>query len=571
MSMKAIKTRPHLIPCVVTGLMLFLALGTWWTYQYYTVQRIVVFAVSVFMVLVAINWKKWPVMLPFIVMAVLFNPISPLSLDINLWRAIDIPGGILFIVSAFALKKPEQLKYGIITGYLIKKKRIVRIAVPAVIIIVLAVVVGRQAYFAIYGDERLTGLVETIPEQSAIFSPIEKGEADWPSWRGPNGDGKSTVTGIIKDFSGGLNKLWEVNFLCQGQSNVAWSAVAVAGNRLVVPGRDRNNDLVFCLDPQSGEIIWSGSYEAKTRSSHGPGSRATAFIDDERVYTFGRSGDLVCWSLEDGELLWRQNVEDSGGKEPQWGHSSSPLVYQDKVIVQGGGDALVIAYDKMTGGVIWKSMQGEGGYAAVTSMEIDGSVRLLVFYGTGLACINPDDGRDLWSVDWQTSYGVNATTPAVSGSIVFITSGYDTGCQALRVTDGGLEILWTSKVFASQHSDPILIDGFIYGYSGQSDQNEGWFKCVELETGKEMWSSDQIGWGTTLYVDGHLLCMDIEGNLFLVEPDPSEFRKVTQLQGALGQVDHPAWTIPVIANGRLYLRYMQRLICYDIMSQLGAE
>jgi outer membrane protein assembly factor BamB len=444
------------------------------------------------------------------------------------------------------------------------KKRLIWLLV-SVTVAGLVIIGGREAWFAIQGKERLSGMQQPIPEPVKSINPFEKGQADWPCWRGQTGDGKSTVAGITKDWSKGLKKLWEVNYLCQGERNVSWSSVAVSGNRLVAPGRDDEKDLVFCLDPQNGNLIWVGSYPAKTKSSHGPGARATPYIDENRVYTFGKSGDLVCWSLEDGQLIWRKNVEDEGGKEPQWGHSSSPVVYQDKVIVQGGGDALVIAYNKMTGELVWKAMQGKAGYAAILSAEIDGTSKLLVFHGTGLAYIQPDDGKVLWNIDWETDYGVNATTPAVFGSTVFITSGYDTGCQAIKVNDTGAETLWNNKILASQHSDPIIIDGFLYGYSGQSNQNKGQFKCVELATGKEMWSTNEIGWGTTVYVDEHLLCMDIKGNLFLVKPDPNKFNKVTEFRNALGEVSHPAWTIPVIANGRLYLRYMQRLICYDIL------
>ena len=190
-----------------------------------------------------------------------------------------------------------------------------------------------------------------------------------------------------------MKKLWEVNYLCQGDSNISWSTVSVAGNRLIAPGRDDNNDLVFCIDPNNGQLLWYNSYKAKTKSSHGPGSRATAYIDEDRVYTFGRSGDLACWSLEDGQLLWRENVKDIGGEEPTWGHSCSPLVYQDKVFVQAGGDALVAAYDKMTGELLYKSMEGIAGYAAITTIDIESSTKLLVFHGTGLSCLNPDDGR----------------------------------------------------------------------------------------------------------------------------------------------------------------------------------
>jgi len=341
----------------------------------------------------------------------------------------------------------------------------------------------------------------------------------------------------------------------------------IRGNRLVVPGRDRSGDIVFCLDPETGELIWVGSYKAKVKTNHGPGARATPFIDEDRVYTFGRSGDLVCWNLENGQLVWRRNVEDDGGEEPTWGHSSSPFVYQDRVIIQGGGNALVIAYDKMTGRVIWKSMVGKAGYSAITPTKAAGAENFLVFYGTGLMCLEPSDGRRIWSIPWKTAYDVNATTPVTSGSIIFITSGYNTGCQALKVVGTSVEPLWRSKVIASHHSDPVILEGYIYSYSGQSNQNKGMFKCVDLKSGEEKWSTGEIGWGTTVYVDAHLLCMDIKGNLFLVKPDPNEFKKATEFRGALGDVSNPAWTTPVVANNRLYLRYMQRLICYDLVQK----
>ncbi len=446
-----------------------------------------------------------------------------------------------------------------------KRKRRVIILVIVAVLVVVGLFVFRMAWVSMQGQEELSGPQAAIPEKAEALTAITKGESDWPHWRGPSSDNRSAVTGIIKDWSGGLQKLWEVNFLGQGKDAITWSAPVVQGNRLVVPGRDKKNDLVFCLNPESGELIWSASYEAKARSSHGPGARATPFIDDDRVYTFGRDGDLVCWRLKDGQLVWRRNVADEGGKEPRWGHSSSPLVYEDKVFVQSGGEAYAIAYDKMTGSVVWKSIAGKAAYAAPALAKIGAGEKLLIFHEAGLSCLEPGDGRELWSVPWKTNYGVNATTPVIAGMTIFITSGYNVGCEALKVTDTGAEVIWRSKVIASQHSDPIIIDGFIYGYSGQSNQNEGYFKCVELETGEEKWSTGEIGWGTMVYVDAHLLCMDIKGNLFLVKPDPNEFRKITEFRGAIEDVKHTAWTIPVVANGRLYLRYMQRLICYNLM------
>jgi len=447
-----------------------------------------------------------------------------------------------------------------------KRKRLVIGLSIAVVLVVAGLFVAWRGLVALQGTETISGLQEPIPAAMAVPGAIQVGQADWPCWRGPNGDGKSPVVGIRTEWSGGLKRLWEVNFLCQGTRTATWSAPVVRGNQLIVPGRDKSNDLVFCLDPETGQLIWVQSYRAAILiPKHGPGSRATPCIDDARVYTFGQCGDLACWQLADGALVWKGNVEEAGGRAPRWGHSSSPLVYEDKVFAQGGGNALVAAYDKLTGELVWKALEGPAGYATITTLRLGDATKLLVFHGTGLACLDPADGTVLWQVPWETSYDVNATTPVVAGQTIFITSGYRTGCQALEVKDGGVESLWRNKAIASHHSDPVIVDGFIYGYSGQSTQNSGRFKCVELESGTEKWSTNEIGWGTLVHVDGHLLCQDIKGNLFLVKPDPNQFVKVAELRMALGEVTHPAWTVPTVANGKLYLRYMQRLICYEFV------
>lgn len=439
-----------------------------------------------------------------------------------------------------------------------------------VILIIIAIVLlsgayfGYQIYQSIMGSEQIVGKQEGIPQPMATAPLVTTGIADWTNWRGENFEGKSPTKGIQTDWSKGLKKIWQVNYLCQDQGTASWAASVIQGNRLIIPGRDEKNDLVFCINADTGELIWKGSYEAQAGTSHGPGSRATPFINENRVYTFGRSGDLVCWQLEDGKLLWRKNVKDAGGSEPQWGFSTTPLVFENKVIVQGGGKALVMAYDKTTGDLLWKSMEGEAGYAAAITMNLENEVKLLIYHGTGLSCLNPTDGKPLWTAPWPTEYGVNATTPIVSNDIVYHTSGYKMGCEALKVTKSGYTVIWKSNVMEAQHSDPILIDGYIYGYSGESSRNNGQFKCIELSTGKEIWSTSEIGQGTTTFVDGHLICLDIKGNLFLVKPDPTGFKKVGEIKSAIAGVKNPAWTVPVVANGKLYLRYMQQLVCYKL-------
>jgi len=416
------------------------------------------------------------------------------------------------------------------------------------------------------GTEGITGVQTSIPEPKAPVDPPTAGEHDWVSWRGAGNDGRSTLRGIKKDWSGGLTKIWEVDYLCQSDESASWSAPVIRGNRLIVPGRDSERDLLFALDPETGDLLWSGAYVAAAATSHGPGPRATPTIEENRVYTFGRSGDLVCWNIEDGSILWRKNVKDEGGEEPTWGYASSPYLDGAKVFVQAGGQARTIAYHKLSGDVIWKSGQGIAGYAAFSIMETDRRRQLMVFHGKGLAGLDSADGSILWDLPWETPYDVHATTPIVVGDRVLMTSGYGRGSQLVRVSGAGAKVEWTSEALASQHSDPFVLAGKIYGYSGDSSQNRGAFKCIDLETGTETWTTNDIGWGSCTWVEDHLICIDIRGNLNLVKPDPERFVRVAGIEDALGPTRGPVWTLPVVANGRLYLRFKQRLVCYDLGS-----
>ena len=426
-------------------------------------------------------------------------------------------------------------------------------------------VFGYMVYKEVAGSEEISGKKEQIPSASKNIPPVTTGASDWPNWRGARFDGKSQLTGIKTDWSDGLKRLWQIDYLCQGSSSAAFSSPVIQGNRLVIMGRDEAGDIVFCINAETGELIWKGSYKADAASTHGAGPRATPFIDNGLVYTYyGRSGDLACWNLADGRQIWKQNVKDAGGAEPDWGLSTTPLCIGNKVIVQGGGNALVVAYDKLTGKLIWKSMQGEPGYAAVTPVVVDTATELLIYHGKGLALVGLADGKEYWNAPWETDYCVNATTPVVDKDIIFHTSGYGMGGQALKFNRDGFKVLWKNGSIEAQHTDPILIDGYLYGYSGESSKKKGQFKCVELATGKEMWSTDKIGQGSATYVDGHLICFGITGNLYLVKPDPKSFELTGVINKAMENVKSPSWTVPVAANGKLYLRYLQRLVCYSL-------
>jgi len=446
------------------------------------------------------------------------------------------------------------------------------LGIIASIILLFAIYVGWNwsSFSIILGTGSLSEESSPIPKSMQnIPELVLEGDTDWNSWYGPFGNRHSLVKGISTNWSQGLEKVWEVNYLCHGAGSACWSAPVIQGNRLVVCGRETDKDIILCLDPETGQLIWHKSYLAKAKTNHGAGSRATPFIDDDRVYTFGRNGDLVCWNLFDGTKIWHNNVMDEGGDEPVWGHSSSPLIEDSLVIIQGGGEIRTVAYHKTTGMMVWASGTGLPGYAAPVTMDIHGRKAILAFHGKGLAAMEYANGKQLWDIGWETSYDVNATTPLVNGDQVFITSGYGTGCKMLRVKERGVDSLWQSKEYSAQHSDPYVINGFLYGYSGDSHQNKGAFKCIEIASGKVKWSTNTMGWGTSTWVDGYLLCCDIKGNIFLMNPSPDKFVLVTNMNKALGKIRGPVWTVPVVASNKLYLRFKQKLICYKIVTTLS--
>jgi len=445
------------------------------------------------------------------------------------------------------------------------KKKAVKIIL---IVVSIAVLFGAVFAWYIYNftqkSEKISGKQEAIPLKTMTVDQISKGSSDMSSWQGHNFDKKSAFKGILKDWSKGLKKDWEVNFLCQGDQTASWSAPVIQGKILIVPGRDENNDLVFCLNSETGELFWKGSYEAKTKDNHGPGARATPVIDGEKAYTYGRGGDLVCWNLEDGKILWHKKAADIGGEEPGWGYSSSPLIFGDKVIIQAGGNVLSAAYEKATGEILWKTAGGVGGYSPLNVFLADSS--LLLFSGEALAGINSETGATLWTLPWKVEYNVNATTPLSEGNIIFVTSGYGKGSMAVKVENGKPVVLWESKSLQGQQTDPVILDGYVYGYSGASSTNKGNLVCLRLSDGKLMWETGEAGMGTLAYADGYLVCLDIKGNLYLVEAKPDKFVKAGELMKAVANVKHPLWTAPVIANGKLYIRNLQSLVCYNISS-----
>jgi outer membrane protein assembly factor BamB len=271
----------------------------------------------------------------------------------------------------------------------------------------------------------------------------------------------------------------------------------------------------------------------------------------------------------------------------------------DTVIVHGGGDVMIVAFNKMTGKIVWKRVwSGRGrsrqpGYASPMLARLGGRDQILTSlpgegerrgrHGPGkVAGLDPDYGVVLWEVPWWCFYEI-FQTPVVDGSIAVVSTGMRSGSMALNIDRSGARQIWENwgnDILSASHSLPVILNGYVYGYSGHSsdyyeqDRPGRELQCVDLRTGQLKWrGGPDAGWGTLIYVDGHLLCLTDKGKLLLVEPEPTGYKKVAEFQTGLNIADsgYPAksqfaWTHPVVAHGKVYVRYCNHFICYNIMN-----
>lgn len=173
------------------------------------------------------------------------------------------------------------------------------------------------------------------------------GADDWPAWRGHHRDGTSAESRWRTTWpDDSLEVLWEASV------GIGYSSVSVARGRLYTMGRVDNNDIVFCLDADTGKEIWRHEYPSKKGSY--PGPRMTPTVDGDLVFTLGREGELFCLQAANGEVLWEANITTFGAEQTRnrWGYSCSPLVLGKLLILDVGK---VIAFDKNNGSFVWGS------------------------------------------------------------------------------------------------------------------------------------------------------------------------------------------------------------------------
>jgi outer membrane protein assembly factor BamB len=383
---------------------------------------------------------------------------------------------------------------------------------------------------------------------------------DIPRWRGPKGDGFTSETLPENWPKDGPKQVWSKSV------GVGYSSPIAVNGRIYIFALADGRDTLYCYD-EAGQELWKQAYDGGWKGDY-KGTRATPIIDGDRIYTYGGNGDLVARQLADGNLIFHINVlketSAQGRPEGDWGMSSNPLVDANNIIVQGGSNApFAIAVDKTTGKIAWKSENGLGGYAEPITIDVNGAKQIIVFAGSGLYGLNPQDGKTLWKYAWKTRYDVNASTPIYRDGKLFISSNYGKGCTLLQIGPTSATKVWENKELQCRFNPPILEGDILYGNS------EGRFKAIKWADGKPSWPSpapDNLGMGgsITRLPDSKMLMMTEGGKLLLAKVTPDSYKLLAEAQ-IFTETGRPAqiWSTPIIHNGKLYAKGLNELACYD--------
>lgn len=396
---------------------------------------------------------------------------------------------------------------------------------------------------------------------SSIGTPsgrLEITAEDWPRFGGIHEDHIVTDAAIRRD--------WEQNppvALWRHPIGPGWSSFAVVGDYAFTQEQRGEQEAVVCYQAATGQQVWLHTDEVRFEEpASGAGPRATPTIHDSRLYALGATGILNCLDPLSGELHWTTNiVEDADTPLIEWGMAGAPLIYNDVVIVNPGGETgAVAAYDRITGEKKWAGGGDRATYASPQVADLHGTPQILIYCSTGLCGYDAASGSRLWSFPWTNMTKLNIAQPIVlPDQSIFISSGYGGGSARLDIAQNTdqweVTPRWTApERFKLKFNGGIYRDGYVYGL------DEGILSCFDVEKGKRTWKRGRYNFGQIVMVGDDLLVVAESGKAVLVEVSPKKSREVASFQAITGKT----WNHPVVNRGRLFVRNAEEAACYDL-------
>ncbi len=388
---------------------------------------------------------------------------------------------------------------------------------------------------------------------------------DVPQFFGPNRDG------VVRGAR--LEPNWQTHApreLWRQPVGAGWSAFAVVNGRAFTQEQQGEDELVTSYDVLTGRRLWAHTNHVRFHQwQGGEGPRATPTLDRGQVFAFGATGLLDCLDVEAGRRLWSRDVlGENRLPNLTWGASSSPLVFDETVVVAGGSaqGPTLLAYHRPTGEPLWRSGNDKASYASPVLATLAGRQVILSANAASLTAHDPKTGKVILDYSWSTDKWPKASQPVVlEDDRVFLSAGYGVGCVMLKVratAEGTLAVaeLWKNLRMKAQFNSVAARNGFIYGL------DDGLLACVEIATGERKWKDGRYGSGQTLLVDDLVLIQSEPGAVVLAEASPDGFKEL----GRLRALSAKTWNHPTLAGRYLLVRNSEEMACYELpISKLG--
>lgn len=412
--------------------------------------------------------------------------------------------------------------------------------------------------------------MKTLPVVRLVLLPVivasHLSAADWPQYRGPNGDGSTTEKILTTWPAEGPRLLWKAPLGPSFGSFVVSGGKAFCFIQRKVEEQDR--EVAVALDVNTGKELWATPLGKATYDKQGgDGPRSTPTVDGKRVYLLGAYQVLTCLDADTGQQIWQHDLANEfAGRVITWKSAASPLLHGNLILVNGGGAGqALLAFDKTDGKVVWKTEDDAPTHSSPVLANIHGVTQAIFYTQKGLVSVVPETGKVLWrfAYPFQTS---SASSPIVWSNIVYCSAAYGVGAGACQIAKDGdtftASELWRKKGELQNHwTSPVCKDGFIYGIYGRGQQQGAPLKCVDIRTGAEKWSRDGFGGGgATILVDGNILAQCDRGPLVLVAAKPDAYQELARADIYGGQ----CWTMPVVSNGKIFARNTREGFCLGV-------
>lgn len=354
----------------------------------------------------------------------------------------------------------------------------------------------------------------------------------------------------------GLRLLWASDSVGDG-----YGSPVITKDALFITGAIDSTAYLYSFGLK-GNLRWKVSYGPEWATNF-PGSRSAPTVVDDLVYVVSGKGEMACINRKDGSKVWSGNLfTDLHGKNTIFGYSEGLLV-KDQMIycTPGGADTNVVALNRFTGKMIWKS-KGVGQVSAFCSPRIIQRGKhniLLTFSELSMLGIDADDGKLLFSHKQDTLSNVHSNAPIFDKGFLYYVAGDGNRTVKLKLADDGESIkeVWRNKPFDNIMGGVVQLDNRLIA-TGHRKQE---LMSLDMGSGK-VTQQLKIGRGATIYADGMIYLYDEKGNFHLVDPAGGGLKEVSTFKVTRGTKEH--FSHPVIGNGVLYIRHGKSLMAYDI-------